>query len=160
MTGGPLRQRRSAAAPGAALAALLALFAASANTLPAPLDPFHTHVVIGGSDEQQAHALARHLAAMRLHPEVAERTVWGAHAARAWHRDGACLDEADDDARVLSIGAGDPLSIAALSGGDPPAAGAALVIPPPSATRGAPQAAPAAAPDAPLPAPDPPPRAS
>lgn len=136
------------------------MLVAPLRILPVESDPAHMHLVIGGSDAEQAHALAAHLALMRRHPEAEGSEYPLGHAGHARHSGGSCLDEADDQARVLSIRVGDTVGIAAFGGGEPPAVSGRVIVPPPSRGGLASLTAPAAAPDPLFRLPDPPPRAS
>jgi len=145
---------------GAATAVFLVMLAASWSRLPAELDPGHLHVVIGGSDEERARALAAHLAGRHGDPATATRVAPRAHLGHRRHVGGSCHGEADDPARVLSIHVGGGLGITAFGTGDPPAVTFTPVIPAPAAAGRALLLPHAPAPDPPPRLPDPPPRAS
>ena len=140
------------------VAVLVLLVAVSANVQPAEWDPTHMHIVVGGSDVDKAHALAAHLARMRLHPETDGRAAPIAHTG---HTDRSCADPSDDHTKVLSIRAGEAVGLAVFGGG------AALAgvespafAPPPEYGSQVLPLVPLAAPDPPLALPEPPPRAS
>jgi hypothetical protein len=116
------------------------------------------HVVVGGSDTDKAHALAAHLAQMRLHPETDRRETPFAHTG---HTDRSCLESSDDQPRVLSIHPGDAAALSVFGAGEAPAV-APIYSVIPAATRPGrvPAAVVDAAPDPPLLLLDTPPRAS
>lgn len=147
--------RWRAAAAGAVL--LLALSVLT-NIQPASWDPTHMHVVVGGSDADKAHALAAHLAQMRLHPETDGRETPLGHTG---HTDRSCLESSDDQPRVLSIHTDDVAALSVFGGGEAPAAAPSVAVMPTETRTGRVAAAAVdAAPDPPLLLLDPPPRAS
>jgi hypothetical protein len=139
-------------------AVLLLAFSVLTNVQPAGWEPTHMHVVVGGSDAGKAHALAAHLAQMRLHPETDGRETPAAHAG---HTDRSCLDPSDDQPRVLSIHAGDAVALSVFGAGEAPATAAiSTLTPPQDPVDRVVAVAVDAATDPPLLLPDPPPRAS
>ena len=151
------RRPAAGARPAAAITILLLMFVASANVQPAEWDPAHMHIVIGGSDLDNAHALAAHLAQTRLHPESDGREHPLAHPG---HGDRSCSDP-DNQTHVLSIRAGDALGIATFGGGDALAGSAVpAILPPVDRPDRVSLLAHVAIPDPQSALPEPPPRAS
>jgi len=137
---------------------VVAFFAfSSMNLHPVAADPDHEHVVVGGSDAARAHALAVHLARMKLHPE----TDGDEHPApRAARSQTSCPSPSADEADVISIH-GETPSIASFSrGGAVVAAATPAVLRPMTPAGRLRRFTSAVLPDPALPPPEPPPRAS
>ncbi len=137
---------------------LVALFAfSSMNLHPVAADPDHEHVIVGGSDAARAHALAVHLARMKLHPE----TDGDEHPApRAASGQTSCPISSADEPDVISIH-GETPSIASFSGGGAVVAAATPALLPPMTPAGRVHTfISAVLADPALPPPEPPPRAS
>lgn len=137
---------------------VIAFFAfSSMNLHPVESDPDHGHVVVGGSDADRAHALAVHLARMRLHPE----TDGDEHPApRAGRTQTSCPIASTDEPDVISIH-GEAASIASFGVSGAAVAAATPALLPPITLAGRLFASKAAVLlDPALPPPEPPPRAS